>query len=185
MPSKTKKELILEIFDRNSMTCLGEPEVHVIQKELGENQGGGMRCSRGYIVRVIAEAGRPVKITDAFALPVMEEPYTRAFEGFLKFGTLEQAERCLRAINSLHEGYRAAGDRKGMAYARSIVLVGKRRSQAAARRAGSVEIAALRREISEWFTMWLSAPRLFDDWIELRKRSPGFVKMFGAHECGT
>ena len=33
-------------------------------------------------------------------------------------------------------------------------------------------------EISQWLTVWLQAPELFRDWLELRMRSPEFRKKF-------
>lgn len=179
MPGITKKQLILEIFERESMTSLGEAEVQVIQKKLTETLGKGGTTSRGYIVRVLAEAGKPVRITDSFSLPVMEEPYKQVFEGILKFGTLEQTEQSLQQIGALYRQYKAAGDERGMAYAKAVVLVGKRRAQAAARRAKSPEARDVKREIVEWFTLWLYAPDLFDDWLYLRKQSPEFQEKWG------
>ena len=34
------------------------------------------------------------------------------------------------------------------------------------------------KEIAEWLTVWLQTPKLFEQWLELRKRSPEFGKTF-------
>jgi len=34
------------------------------------------------------------------------------------------------------------------------------------------------REISQWLMVWLQAPDLFSDWLELRRRSPEFRRKF-------
>ena len=33
-------------------------------------------------------------------------------------------------------------------------------------------------EIIQWLTIWMQDPAIFDDWLELRKRSPNFAKRF-------
>jgi hypothetical protein len=35
------------------------------------------------------------------------------------------------------------------------------------------------KEISEWLRVWLVAPELFRDWLDLRMRSAEFRKKFG------
>jgi len=184
MPERTKRQLILEIFERESMTGLGEAEVRAIQKGLGEALGKGETASRGYIARVVAGAGKPVRIADSFSPPAMGEPYSRLFEGVLKFSTLEQAEQSLRQIGRLYREFKAAGDKQGMTYARSVALVGKRRARAATRRAKQPALRDLKHEIAEWFALWLSAPELFDDWLDLRKESPDFRKKGWSSEPG-
>jgi hypothetical protein len=34
------------------------------------------------------------------------------------------------------------------------------------------------KEVSQWLTIWLQAPELFSDWLDLRRRSPEFRKKF-------
>lgn len=184
MSEKTKKQLILEIFEQESMTHLGEAEVRRIQSRLAEVVGKERAASRGYIARVVAEAGKPVQITDSFSRPVMEEPYRHLFEDILKFSTLEQAEHSLGQISARYRDFKAAGDEKGKAYARSVALVGQRRAQAQARRAKTEEMREVKHEIAEWFALWLSAPDLFEAWLELRKQSPEFVKKWGGSHLG-
>ena len=38
-------------------------------------------------------------------------------------------------------------------------------------------------EIAEWLTIWLRTPDLFDDWLELRKGTPEFKRLFSDHLC--
>jgi hypothetical protein len=178
MKGETKKQAILEIFDHERMTCLGESEIRVIQRRLAEH--GIEKSSRSYIARVIAEAGKPVSIVDAFQVETMAEPYRRVFADLLKFDTLEHAEHALNTIGRLYSEYKASGDKQGVSYARSLVMVGKRRALAASRRSHAPEVIAVKREIAEWFSVWLSAPSLFDQWLMLRKASPEFQSLFGS-----
>jgi hypothetical protein len=177
---KTKKQLILEIFERESMTQLTEREVRVIQKAMMDQLGTAGRTSRHYIASVLSEAGKPVLIKDAFGVPAMEAEYEAVFDGVLKFDTLEHAEQSLRTIHELYQRFKQSGDLKGAGYAREIVSLGKRRAQAAARRAKSAAVRDVKSEIAEWFTLWLYSPDVFEDWLFLRKQSPEFREKFGA-----
>ena len=44
-------------------------------------------------------------------------------------------------------------------------------------RTGSIR--RMKIEITEWLSLWLQTPNLFNDWVELRQRSPEFRKTFG------
>src|SRR5260370_5015132 len=33
-------------------------------------------------------------------------------------------------------------------------------------------------EVAQWLAVWLQSPSLFDDWLDLRRRSPDFRKKF-------
>lgn len=178
MEGETKKQAILRIFEQEGMLRLGESEIRVIQRRLAEQ--GIEKVSRSYIARVIVKTGKPVSIADPYRIETMAEPYRQAFAGLLKFDTLEHAEHALNQISRLYAEYKAGGDQQGMNYARSLVMVGRRRALAASRRARAPRVAAVKREIAEWFSLWLSAPGLFDQWLVLRKASPEFQSLFGA-----
>jgi hypothetical protein len=36
-----------------------------------------------------------------------------------------------------------------------------------------------KKEISEWFRIWLETPDAFFDWLDVRKASPTFKEQFG------
>jgi len=36
-----------------------------------------------------------------------------------------------------------------------------------------------KKEIAEWFRIWLETPEAFFDWLEVRKASPDFRQRFG------
>jgi hypothetical protein len=37
-----------------------------------------------------------------------------------------------------------------------------------------------KKEIAQWFAVWLETPSAFFDWLEVRKQSPDFQKRFPA-----
>lgn len=38
----------------------------------------------------------------------------------------------------------------------------------------------LAREISQWLTVWLQNPGIFEDWFELRRNTAEFIQLFGS-----
>jgi len=38
----------------------------------------------------------------------------------------------------------------------------------------------LAREVSQWLTVWLQNPAIFEDWFELRRNTAEFVQLFGS-----
>jgi len=38
----------------------------------------------------------------------------------------------------------------------------------------------LAREMSQWLTVWLQNPAIFEDWFELRRNTAEFVQLFGS-----
>lgn len=62
----------------------------------------------------------------------------------------------------------------------SLVKKGKLRAQSIA---ANARVQAAKRqekqEIANWFRIWLETPELFADWLELRKTSEDFRRLFG------
>lgn len=173
------KETILRLFEEQGMTYLDEPtlqRLHVMAREALPQ----FRIARSYVIRVIADAGKPVVVRDPFAGAGLQEPYRTDLDGLLRYDALTNAESCLMKLSEKLNEYRLRGDQAGVESVRSVGLLGKRRALAAARRARTDEARAVKSEIAEWFTLWLYDPGSFFHWLELRKRSPNYIEKFGA-----
>lgn len=179
MSRLTKKQLILDICDREQWKKIAAPEMKLITAHLEKVLGAQGRASESYIISVLRAAGKPVSAVSGLSSLSVEPEYAPYFEGVLKFDSFESAEASIRRIAELHQHFKQAGDAKGAGYARQLALLGKRRAHAAARAAKTDEKRAIKAEIAEWFTIWLSSPMIFDEWLYLRKRSPEFVEKFG------
>ncbi len=109
----------------------------------------------------------------------MEEPYASRLNGVLGFSDLEHAEASLSKLDAIYREYRAVSDRVGTGLVRSLALRGKQRAESlAANPRISPEKRREKQEISRWFKVWLEVSDLFFDWLELRKRSEDFQKIF-------
>lgn len=52
-----------------------------------------------------------------------------------------------------------------------FVVAGKRTTE---------EDRQLAQEISQWLTIWLQTPQIFDDWFALRRNTAEFLQLFGS-----
>jgi hypothetical protein len=65
---------------------------------------------------------------------------------------------------------------------RKLVLWGKQRAQSlAASGRVSSEKRQEKREIANWFRIWLESPSLFLNWLEVRKQTEEFLMLFPSH----
>ncbi|MCA1615373.1 MAG: hypothetical protein LC800_14980 [Acidobacteria bacterium] len=108
------------------------------------------------------------------------DPYEPMFRNVLKFSDFAQAAGSIKRLDNLRRQFERTKDGQGLRRVRDTALKGKQRSLMIA---GNAAVAARKRaekaEIAEWFAVWLQTPEIFDDWLELRRRSPDFRKRFG------
>ena len=175
----TKKQLILDCFRTHRWERVGREEISALEAELRRALGPGARTSLSYIANVLREAGARVDYEDRYVDPWMEEPYARRLKGVLQFGNLAAAEASLRQLDAIYCEYLQAADRTGTRLVRSLAVKGKQR---AASLAASPRVSPTRRqekqEIAAWFRVWLETPDLCFAWLELRKQSEEFQRLF-------
>lgn len=183
--ARSKKDLILEYRASHQLERAGPPEIRAIQAELRQRLGPGSKTSPSYIAGVLLASGVRVEIPpgrdDRYLDPEIEEPYATRLGGLLQFRDLASAEAAIRSLDAAYREYRSATDRPGARLVRSLMVKGKLRAESLARnRRVGAEKRREKQEIASWFRVWLEAPDLFFDWLELRKGSEEFKQMFPA-----
>jgi hypothetical protein len=180
VPSRsTKKQLILDCSRTHRWERLGREEVGVVEAELRRVLGPTTKTSLSYIANVLREAGVRVDYEDRYVDPWMEEPYARRLKGVLQFGDLAAAEASLRHLDAIYREYLRAADHTGMRLVRSLAVKGKQRAASlAANLRVSPERRQAKQEIATWFRVWLETPDLFFEWLELRKQSEEFLRLY-------
>jgi hypothetical protein len=175
----TKKQIILEYCGAKALERIGPEEIRALENELRARLGPNLKTSPSYIASVLREAGKNVEYYDRFATPAMDEPYASRLHNLLQFHDLESAEASLRKLDSAYREYRLASDRNGTRLVRALLQKGKfRAGSLAANPRVSPDKRAEKREIATWFRIWLETPDLFFDWLELRKASEEFRRLF-------
>jgi hypothetical protein len=180
MKRKSKREMVLDIYDREAMGEVTAREIAVINQALIEEFGEGGAMTPAEIARILHDEDLPVRFDQIFRMMTKTEKYENAFALFLQNENLAEAEQSIRRIDELRRRYLKAGDRTGVRFAFEAARTAK---QYAAEASQSPRLRAAQRkeqaEISEWFNVWLQTPDLFAQWLELRKASPEFKTAFG------
>ena len=108
----------------------------------------------------------------------IESPYREVLAGILAFSTFAEAEETLRKLEILCEQYQSAGDKKGEEYCRRIAVLGRRRAEIiSCNKRVRLQKRLQKKEIANWFRVWLETPALFKDWLSLRMRTEEFKKL--------
>ena len=175
----SKKQLILQSREKLNLLRAGERELRLIRGEVSKRLATASPLSLSYIANVLKQAGTPVNYEDRYTDPEIPERYAGRLEGALRFDDLAAAEAALHTIDSAYREYAAAADREGANLARKLALRGRQRAESlAANPRVSAEKRTEKREIATWFRVWLESPGLFFDWLEVRRQTADFRRLF-------
>jgi hypothetical protein len=108
----------------------------------------------------------------------IEPPYREALTGVLAFSTFAEAEKTLRILENLCRKYRAASDKKGVEYCRQIASLGRHRAELISRNQKvGLHKRLQKKEMANWFRIWLETPAIFEDWLSMRKSTDEFKEL--------
>jgi len=179
MKRKSKRELVLDIYDNEAMGEVTAREIAVINQALIEEYGEGGAMTPAEIARILHDEDLPVRFDQIFRMMTTTEKYENAFARFLENDDLEQAEKSIGGIDELYRKFKQTGDRAGVRFAFEAARAAR---QNAVELSQLPHLSAARRreyaEVAEWFAVWLQTPDLFTSWVSLRKASAEFKKLF-------
>jgi hypothetical protein len=108
----------------------------------------------------------------------IEPPYFEVFKDVLAFSTFAETEDTINRLDYLCRNYRLVSDKKGVEYCREVAALGRRRAELISRNRRVNNPKRLqKREIAQWFAVWLETPSLFKDWLSMRKNTEEFKKL--------
>ena len=181
--ARTKRDLIIEVWEKLDCESVGAKEIEAIETVVRDKYGANAAESPMRIARILADEGAELRHAEIMELDVerrLESPYEAMFRNVLKFSDFKQALISIRHLENLRRKFLAENDREGLRRVRETALKGKNRALMIA---GNEKVdetkRAEKREIAEWFTIWLQSPEVFDSWIELRRNSKDFTARFG------
>jgi len=114
MKRKSKRELVLDIYDNEAMGEVTAREIAVINQALIEEYGEGGAMTPAEIARILHDEDLPVRFDQVFRMMTTTEKYENAFARFLENDDFTEAEKSIRGIDELYRKYKQAGDRAGM-----------------------------------------------------------------------
>lgn len=176
--NKTKKELILAVFEEEGFEELNEQAVIVINRYLAETYGRGAQARAGYIAEVLSTAGKRIHYNDEWS---GDEPDTLAqeFTKSINFDSLASAEQAVLMIDNRFRALQASSDEEGLRECRQFVQYAQLRARLIANNERVPEPQRkLKQEIAFWLDLWLATPDLFADWLALRRNSPDYKALF-------
>jgi hypothetical protein len=180
--ARTRRDLIIEVWEALDCESVGTHELEQIQQALREKFGEGALESPASIARSVADEGAVLRHPEVFECDLKwrkQKMQKGIFEDGLTFHDLSSAFESVVKIEEQRLQLKRDNDVKGLEELRGIVAAARR--ELLLRATSKILEENERRqakEVSEWLRVWLQAPELFSDWLDLRRRSPDFRKRF-------
>ena len=165
MKSKSRRDIILEVYDREAMGEVSAAEIELIVTELVNTLGPGGALEPAEVARILSDESLPVKLDEVFGMTSRNEEYEQLFDDVIHIDNLDEAEQTIQRIDAIFRRFRDHNDERGMRFARKVALSAKNSALASAHKSDTAS------EIAEWFTIWIQTPDIFGDWLEVRKAS--------------
>jgi hypothetical protein len=188
---RTKHELMIAVWDDLGRGMVGASELRRIQRSIRARFGGQAVESPAAIARVLADEGAELRHPEVIELDarwrhakISRE--TKRLEGLEAVSAakplrLDQAEALIRRLEGLRNESERAGDKSGVRSAQKIAIEAREIARSIARDLILDHTARNEQaEIAEWFAVWIQTPNLFEEWLELRRRSMDFRQKFSA-----
>ena len=185
----SKQEFIVAQWLRLGGKAIGRRELRRIQRALHEKFGEGGIESPAKIARVLADEGAELRHPEVIEFDVKWreeniEKETSEFKGLERFRDakpvrLHEAESLIKKLEQTRQSSERNENKVNVQRLREIAIDVR---QAAETLANDSTLTQRQRdeqaEIAQWLAVWLQTPNLFDDWLDLRRRSPDFRNKF-------
>jgi len=189
--SRTKDELMVEVWERLENPPVGRSLLQKVQRVLADEFGAGAVESPAAIARTLVDAGADLSHPEVLEYDASWRATEHEADGDeprvlfdLESGwTLRTAADWIQSLETLRAQLESKNDRHAVRQITALARTEKRQAQAlAASTAFSSNQRAAALEIAEWLTIWLQTPELFPTWLDLRRHSPEFLEKFGNDE---
>jgi hypothetical protein len=185
--ARTKAALALEIWNRLRRPSVGERELRAIQRAIAKQFGKGAVDSPASLARRLADEGAELRHPEVIEFDArwrekqIESGELAGHDDVVaaKPLTLKQAEALIRKCEKQRRQFERAGDRSALRRLRDNAINARQEAQAFTRdRTLEAKQRVEQAEIMEWLLVWIQTPNLFDEWLDLRHRSPDFRRKF-------
>ena len=182
---------MVAVWDDLGRGMVGAPELRKIQRSIRERFGEDAVDSPAVIARMLADEGAELRHPEVIELDarwrqakIIRE--TKRLEGLEAVAAgkplrLDQAETLIKKLEGLREEADRAGDKTAVRSAQKIASEAREIAISMSRDLALDQTTRNEQaEIAEWLTVWIQTPRLFEEWLELRRRSADFKRKFSA-----
>ena len=189
MPKTTKHQVIVATWEALDRPAVGARELRLAEKALQDRFGPSNTMSPAAIARLLADEGAELKHPEVIESDVewrqaqvatqIEQLGALARLSFDEPVTLERAAHVLADLEHLRSQFEQSRDEPALAQLRTYAGDLRRRAQSLSRdRVAGPRSRSTHAEIAEWLKVWIQTPALFEDWLELRRRSVEFHERF-------
>jgi hypothetical protein len=186
----TRRELIVEVWNRLGCPTVGEAELRKIQQSIRKPLIDGAKESPAAIARVLADEGAELRHPEVIEFDARwrevqiqaDVSKLNGLEDFLtgKLLRLNKAETLIKRLEGLRKTSERSGDQIALKQTRDLVISARQVAESLAKDRTLDPVARAEQvELVEWLKVWIQTPNLFEDWLELRRRSADFRKKFG------
>lgn len=187
--SRTKDDLVIEVWEQLGRHSVGASELTKIQAALRAHLGEGAVDSPAAIARALADEGAELRHSEVLEYDAIWREAEIEKLGANDPGelfdledkwNLKKAAAWIRKLERLRKKFARESDGKETKKLENRAREGKRMAQVlTANHMLSSKQRVEAAEIAEWLTIWLQTPQLFKTWLELRRKSPEFLDKFG------
>ena len=175
---------MIEVWEHLDCESVGAAEIEAIETVVRDTFGQSAVDTPMVIARLLADEGAELRHSEIMQLYLeraSDRPYDAVLLNILDTTDLKSTLRSIRQMENLRRKLTDDGDLVGLRLLRrlgvdekerQVVIAGKPRLEPARREAA--------REIAEWLTLWIQSPEVFENWIQLRRRSEDFTRKFGS-----
>lgn len=184
---RTKRELAVEVWNRLRRPSVGERELRAIQSAIAKQFGKGTVDSPASIARLLADEGAELRHPEVIEFDArwrekqIESDELSGHDEVVGARplTLGQVEALIRKFERLRRKLEQTGDHPNLRRLRDRAITARQEAQSFTKdRKLEAKQRLEQTEIIEWLAVWIQTPNLFDEWLDLRRRSPDFRKKF-------
>jgi hypothetical protein len=187
--ARTRRELTIEVWIGLGRAAVGDNELREIQRAIAKRFGAGAIDSPASIARLLADEGAELRHPeiiefDARWRQAQIENGAADFSIFDRFDPakplrLKQAEALIKKLEKLRRKFARADDALALRSLKGEAVNARQTVQSLAKSEKlNQRVRGQQVEILEWLSVWIRTPTLFEEWLELRKRSPDFRQRF-------
>ena len=179
--ARTKEDLIIEVWEHLDCESVGALELEQIQKAVTETFGEGAVESPAAIARTVADEGAVLRHPEVLEFDTRwrSQRLTALISpDELDFSDLIESAKSITKLDDLRQRFEGEGDEIKLQRLQELVITIKGEFQTLARsRIVDEKSRVEARELVQWLTVWLQEPNMFEDWLDLRRRSEEFRQL--------
>jgi hypothetical protein len=181
--SKTKTDLIIEVWEKLDCESVGRDELLAIETVVRDVYGESAVDRPMTIARLLADEGAELRHSEIMQLHVeraSDRPHDAAIQNLFDLTDLNTLDSSLRNAENLRKVLLSRNDNPGLRLLRDRAIEMKKVAVSTANDVRRPEdLRRAKAEAAEWITLWLQSPELFETWVKLRRSSEEFKRTFG------